>query len=178
MSSEGTSTDLKQFAKRYQYPGVDTCAADGLCGTRCPVSIDTGKMVKSLREEAHGPLAEKIAGVVGSRFDTVAQSIRYSLNGVDRVHQYTGTRFMEQASGLARKASLNKLPLWNKEMPSGSRKINPQPTAEKESSLTVIYFPSCAKKAFWLVQTIGIKATGEGFSTRWARQIIGSSQTS
>jgi D-lactate dehydrogenase len=146
LSSDGASTELQQFAKRYQYPGVDTCAADGLCGTRCPVGIDTGKMVKSLREEAHGPLAEKIAGAVGSRFGSVAQSIRHTLNGIDKVHQYSGTRFMEQASSIARKVSLNTLPLWNREMPSGGRKINHQ-SADANNPLQVIYFPSCASRA-------------------------------
>ena len=32
---------------------------------------------------------------------------------------------MEGGSSLARKLALNKLPLWNKEMPSGVAKIEP-----------------------------------------------------
>ena len=75
LASEGSSREVKRFAKRYQYPGMDTCAADGLCATRCPVEIDTGKMVKALRDEANGPLAEKIAAGVGSQFGKVARTI-------------------------------------------------------------------------------------------------------
>jgi D-lactate dehydrogenase len=146
LESEGSSRALNKFAKRYQYPGMDTCAADGLCGTRCPVGIDTGKMVKALRDEAHGGLSEKIAGVVGSQFSKVAKTIGPVLNGVDSVHRHTSTTFMETSSHIARAATFNTLPLWNKEMPTGSGKIKPKPI-NLANPLKVVYFPSCASRA-------------------------------
>ncbi|NNK96613.1 MAG: FAD-binding oxidoreductase [Desulfobacterales bacterium] len=146
LSSEGSNREVKRFAKRYQYPGMDTCAADGLCATRCPVEIDTGKMVKALRDEANGPLAEKIAGGVGSQFGKVARTISTTLNGVDKLHKLTGTNIMEGGSSIARKLALNKLPLWNKEMPSGVAKIEPTPI-DLANPLKVVYFPSCASRA-------------------------------
>lgn len=146
LESEGSSRDLNKFAKRYQYPGMDTCAADGLCGTRCPVGIDTGKMVKALRDEAHGGLSEKIAGVVGSQFSKVAKTIGPVLNGVDAIHKHTSTTFMETSSHIARTATFNTLPLWNKEMPTGSGKIKPKPI-NLANPLKVVYFPSCASRA-------------------------------
>ena len=60
--------ELARLTRSYRYPGMHTCAADGLCGIRCPVEIDTGKMVKALRQEAHGAAADKIAAGVGSPF--------------------------------------------------------------------------------------------------------------
>ncbi|WP_314149379.1 FAD-binding and (Fe-S)-binding domain-containing protein, partial [uncultured Leifsonia sp.] len=39
----------------YTYQGVQTCAVDGMCATTCPVGINTGDLVRSLRaEDAHG----------------------------------------------------------------------------------------------------------------------------
>ena len=146
IDSEGSTREVKRFAGRYQYPGMDTCAADGLCATRCPVGIDTGKMVKALRDEAHGSLAEKIAGTVGSQFDKVARSIAPVLNGVDGIHKHTSTSFMEGASKIARTVTLDKLPLWNREMPTGSKKIKPRPI-NLSNPLKVVYFPSCASRA-------------------------------
>nr|WP_246060862.1 FAD-binding and (Fe-S)-binding domain-containing protein [Nocardioides dongxiaopingii] len=35
----------------YEYDGIDTCAADGMCATACPVLIDTGALVRRLRAE-------------------------------------------------------------------------------------------------------------------------------
>jgi len=146
LESEGSTREVNRFARRYQYPGMDTCAADGLCATRCPVGIDTGKMVKALRDEANGKLAEKIASGVGSQFDKVARSIAPVLNGVDAVHKHTSTAFMENASMAARAATLKKLPLWNKEMPTGSKKIKARPI-DLSNPLKVVYFPSCASRA-------------------------------
>lgn len=137
---------IKQFARKYQYPAMDTCAADGLCSTRCPVGIDTGKMVKALRDEANGELAEKIAGVVADNFGGIAKTISHTLNGVDQIHKLTGTQFLELASKTLRTASLNTIPLWNKEMPSGVKKIIP-PTFDKNNPDKVVYFPSCASRS-------------------------------
>jgi len=145
----GSATDakkLKELVKAYQYPGKDTCAADSLCSTRCPVGIDTGKMVKALREEAHGKIGNTIADWVGGHFGGVARAISTTLNAVDSVHKMTGTPFMESASTLARKATMNQLPLWNKEMPSGVPKIKVEPEPGTQP-LKVVYFPSCASRA-------------------------------
>ncbi len=146
LEASGNTDELRRFARRYQYPGMDTCAADGLCATRCPVGIDTGKMVKALREEAHGNLANRMANAVGSGFGGVARGISHTLNAVDVVHKYAGTAFMEQASTIARKLTLNNLPMWNREMPSGVKRIQPKPI-DPSNPLKVVYFPSCASRA-------------------------------
>ena len=42
---------LATLEKAYQYDGDATCAADGMCQVKCPVKINTGELIKSLREE-------------------------------------------------------------------------------------------------------------------------------
>ena len=146
MNSDTDPKVVKELTKAYEYPGKDTCAADSLCSTRCPVGIDTGKMVKALREEANGPLANKVADWVGGGFAPLVPTISTTLNIVDSVHKMTGTPFMDVASGLARKATLDNLPLWNKEMPAGVPKIKPEPINEINPR-KVVYFPSCASRS-------------------------------
>ncbi len=34
---------------------VDMCAADGTCSSPCPISIDTGAVMKQLRKQEAGP---------------------------------------------------------------------------------------------------------------------------
>lgn len=146
MAFGADSSEVRRLVKAYRYPGKDTCAADSLCASRCPVGIDTGKMVKALRAEAHGKLAETVAGWVGSGFAPVVRGISTTLNAVDSVHNAVGTKAMENASGLARRASFDILPLWNKEMPAGVPKIEPLPV-DPGQTLKVVYFPSCASRA-------------------------------
>lgn len=146
LALKGKDPGLGPFIRQYQYPGMDTCAADGLCATRCPVGIDTGKMVKALRQEAMGSLAQKIAAGVGNRFGKTTQLVRHGLNAVDLVHRITGTPFMEKASAIARKASFNRLPLWNPMMPCGGKSIHPLPGNGSDTD-KVVYFPSCASRA-------------------------------
>src|SRR6202044_451417 len=47
---------VRELDRDYGYDGLDTCAADGMCQTACPVRIDTGKLVKRLRAERGGSL--------------------------------------------------------------------------------------------------------------------------
>ena len=50
---------LAQLNKSYRYAGNETCATDGLCATSCPVKIDTGKLIKSLRHEGNWKRTKK-----------------------------------------------------------------------------------------------------------------------
>nr|WP_321372521.1 (Fe-S)-binding protein [uncultured Desulfuromusa sp.] len=145
MAADATPQEMKALFKSYQYPGQETCAADGLCGTKCPVGIDTGKMVKALREEANGDLANLVADWVARNFKGVAGTINTTLKTVDKIHQLTGTAFMEHASATARTLTANKLPLWNKEMPSGVMKIKPEPF-DPDNPRQVVYFPACPSR--------------------------------
>lgn len=137
--------EVMALLKAYQYPGPDTCATDGLCGLRCPVEIDTGKMVKVLRKEAHGKLGNRVADWVAKNSGGVSIGINTGLKIVDRLHKTTGTPFMETASKMARRVARGKLPLWNREMPSGGPAIHPEPVNLK-NPLRVVYFPSCTSR--------------------------------
>jgi D-lactate dehydrogenase len=142
----GDAGALRKLIKAYRYPGRDTCAADGLCASRCPVGIDTGKMVKALREEANGSLAKGVANRVADNFAGVARTISATLNAVDTLHTRAGTQVMESAAQLVRQATFGTLPLWNREMPSGAPKVESTPV-NPASPLQVVYFPSCASRA-------------------------------
>ena len=57
-SSNGAdgARDLYQALDReFPYMALDTCATDGLCATACPVSIDTGQLVKRFRNIRASP---------------------------------------------------------------------------------------------------------------------------
>jgi len=62
IARQAPSSALRQkLEEEYEYDGLDTCAADGSCRLACPLGIDTGELVKELREEKHSARAEALA---------------------------------------------------------------------------------------------------------------------
>ncbi len=54
---------VAELQREYDYDGLDTCAADGMCATACPVLIDTGQLVKRLAGRAGtGAGSNRVAG--------------------------------------------------------------------------------------------------------------------
>ncbi len=50
--ARGDRALAEEILDDYDYDGLDTCAADGMCATACPVGIDTGALVRRLRAES------------------------------------------------------------------------------------------------------------------------------
>jgi D-lactate dehydrogenase len=70
---------LERLEHDYAYLGDDTCAADGMCATACPVGIDTGKLTKARRAEARSSLANGIAGLAARHFGWTTAGARAGL---------------------------------------------------------------------------------------------------
>ncbi len=132
------------LAKAFQYSGNETCATDGLCATACPVKIDTGKLIKTLRTEQIGA-NQKRAVWIADRMSGVTSTISTALSTVGFFHSIFGTPLMKGISGGLRTISGNRIPLWNENMPIGAKKINTSKSLK--SANKVVYFPSCINRA-------------------------------
>ncbi len=132
----------------YTYLGEQTCAADGLCATACPVSIDTGKLTKYLRSLKNSPRDIHAAQWFADHYPTVLSGVRYGLTAASAAHAVFGSALMEKISRGLRKLSNNKIPLWNPHMPEAvsARRFR---DIKNSSDRTVVYFPSC------IVRTMG-----------------------
>lgn len=138
---------LAQLLKLYRYDGNETCATDGLCATACPVKIDTGKLIKSIRQEEIGT-GQKRAVWVADRMKLVTRMMRIGLTFVAFVHKLVGTRIMSAVTKGARRISFNKLPSWNPWMPTGAKPIRVNPISrQSKSKFAVVYFPSCINRS-------------------------------
>jgi D-lactate dehydrogenase len=128
----------------YDYAGIDTCAACGLCATVCPVGIETGKLIKALRGEQVSPLAARIGASVGRNYGATTQAVRLGLKIADAMHGVLGTSAMTAVTGSARRLSGDHVPQWTPSMPRGSH-WKPAPQASGRER--VVYFPSCASRS-------------------------------
>jgi D-lactate dehydrogenase len=141
---------LAQLLKSYRYAGNETCATDGLCATACPVKIDTGKLIKSIRTEEIGT-GQKNGIWVADRMRQVTKLMAIGLSFVAFLHTIFGTKLMTALTRAARRLSSNNLPLWNPWMPAGAKPIHLNPTIpksdESKSEFKVVYFPSCINRS-------------------------------
>ncbi len=133
------------LAKAFRYEANETCATDGLCATACPVKIDTGKLIKSLRKEEIGAKT-KVAYAIAAHLDRTTALARTTLSAVGFCHTILGTTLMKGISGGMRAISGNLIPQWNPYLPLGAKKIK-QPQNQIISEKKVVYFSSCINRA-------------------------------
>lgn len=149
----GASSRREQSAMRKQlgqisYELDETCATDGLCGLACPVGIDTGKLVKELRWEKNGKLADKMAGAIARHMGGTTAFVRALLPVPHHLAKVTGYVPMESfAAGLYRLGN-GLIPLWTRHTPSGSKKLTGHyfPSGNVNAP-EVVYFPACITRA-------------------------------
>lgn len=135
--------DTRELEKAYEYQGIDTCAATGLCAQRCPVGINTGELVKKLR--ARNADHVKTADWLGNHFASTLQGARFTL------HVANGARMLLGASRLARlsttltKASKGRVPQWTNAMPQPERAIRFTPPIN-DARPRVVYLAACVSR--------------------------------
>ena len=143
-----------EMTKLYEYSGLDTCATDGLCYLKCPVKIDTGKLVKELRHEGHSKRAENIARSIAANMGTVTAGMRIGLNTVYYLRLITGKKLFGAVATGMNKVTGGLIPLWNEHFPKGAPKIKTGHSASGSKQTTdsakVVYFPSCITRSMGL----------------------------
>lgn len=137
---------LAELNEAFEYSGIDTCAATGLCADRCPVGINTGDFVRArrqLRNQKH----QRTATFLATHFASLERISRFSLLLLSSVQKLIGNQAMSKLSGALRALSRNTLPQWSAYMPQRAHPKQPQkvPVNAAEAK-TVVYMPSCASR--------------------------------
>lgn len=148
MQLEGKEAD--QFADQYDYMGIDTCAGCGLCSTVCPVKINTGDMVRQLRQQrnlSHTNMAQWAA----DHFGNLASAARMAFGIADSSHRLLGSKTMGMVTRSARKLSGKRIGHWSPSTPTAAPKFStqqlaPSDTTVSDHALKVVYLPSCASR--------------------------------
>jgi D-lactate dehydrogenase len=139
------SSRLKAIDEAYSYQGIDTCAADGLCALTCPVGINTGTMMLKKRSQRRGGTAQWIGSLAANYFTGVTAVTRLGLAAANLSHQIFGATLQGGFTGTLRKLSGDRIPLWNRYLPSAG--ALPEPEASGAPGRPrVVYFPSCASR--------------------------------
>ncbi len=151
-----------KLAKEYEYQGIHTCAVDGMCGTACPVLINTGLLVKKLRKQivpspvaaTWTTMAKHWKGTTGT-FSTVL-SLADAMGPLQPV--ITGVNKLARAV-----VSEDAIPLWSNELPGGGkRRERPAPSGE----VTAVYLPACVNVMFGPLEGPGVQVSFEALCAK------------
>ncbi|KQW05383.1 oxidoreductase [Leifsonia sp. Root4] len=106
------------LAAAEEYSSVQTCAADGMCQTACPVLINTGDLVRRLREQDANAPTRTIAAGVASIWGGVSRGASVALSAA-KLAPPVAT--MASAAGRA-VLGRDVVPQWSGDLPRGGAK--------------------------------------------------------
>ncbi|KHK04521.1 FAD-binding and (Fe-S)-binding domain-containing protein [Desulfovibrio sp. TomC] len=142
----GDLGEFTEFHDAYDYFGSATCAADGLCATVCPVSVDTGMFTKDYRRQEASPRGKKIGRFVADHYGLVTWIAGRGLWLSNVVHGLIGTPAMTSMTYGLRKLSGGLVPFWTPYAPKAGPKVELRNTCRGHGR-KVVYFPSCTTRA-------------------------------
>ena len=137
------SAEIESVLHDYSYAGIDTCAADGLCATACPVGINTGEFIKHLRAESIKD--EKPALWIANHFALAERTIGTAVTVGHVAEKVIGKSGVKAVIQAAERISKTTLPKWNHSIPY-AKGLGKSRRWGSSDSAAFIYFPSCISR--------------------------------
>ena len=135
--------DLYQALEReFPYMALDTCATDGLCATACPVSIDTGQLVKRFRNIRASRNAHEWAVRIANNFGLTERLLRTALRLGHVTQRLVGPEKMKSLTRAMKRFAGDNLSEW---MPDTPYAAGPIPKTRKMRA-EAVYFPACISR--------------------------------
>jgi len=140
----GDAAAQADLRKHYAYDGTKTCAACGLCSTVCPMGINTGKLIKSLRTEDWSGFGKAIGGWTSRNYGTMLALSGPGLAAVGAARAVIGDKSFDGLAKAARKATGGLVPKVTHNVPT---KLSFKPKDSVVAGKKLVFLPSCATRS-------------------------------
>ncbi|MGW3949482.1 FAD-binding and (Fe-S)-binding domain-containing protein [Streptomyces sp. NPDC004752] len=138
----GDDERRKVLEEDYAYAGVDSCAADSLCVTACPVTIDTGAVMKRLRGDRHSAFAQAAGRATARHWGAAVKGVRLGLSAAHA----TPAPVVRAATLAARRLGAGELvPDWAAGVP---RPGVARPAPRQAPEARAVFFAACIGSVF------------------------------
>ena len=138
---ENDSNLLKELRLSAQYDVEETCAVDGLCESACPLGINTGSLVTSLRADRNAGIFSNLGELASNHWGTATKAISSVLSAT----KYLPEPIISPINTALRELLGNeRLPLWSPGLPKGG-KVR---VGKSEENAEFVLFSSCLESLF------------------------------
>ena len=162
---------VRKLEDDYTYAGVHTCAVDGMCGTACPVLINTGLLVKKLRREKTTPAGTKAVWTTLAKHWKGTTATFSTVMGItDRLPGPLETTLVGVNQVGRAMLGTDNVPLWSRELPGGGPPRR-RPAAVPSGSATApkvdaVYLPACVNVMFGPLEGPGVQVSFEALCAK------------
>jgi len=161
--------ERRAFDRDLKYQVIDTCAGDSLCALRCPVSIDTGEIVRSLRADRRGMVGRIFAKVIRSRYGAALATGAAILNLARRVQTAAFPRGRSELLRKLNSLSAHNLPAWIPDAPK-AKAYRPATSVDGQAIRgSLVLFSSCANRIFGTAEDGGPQSLMECLALLYRR---------
>lgn len=126
--------------KLFDHSIEQTCATDGLCANECPVNINTGTMVKSLR--FRGSMDPWYVQFMAKNFRITVSMVRWGINLVSVMDKLSGPSSIRKFTKAINKGLTSKIPVWPRRGFTISRPFK----LDNVSDPDFIHFSTCVNR--------------------------------
>ena len=128
--------------REFPYMALDTCATDGLCAIACPVSIDTGQLVKRFRNIRASSRAHEWAVRIARNFSLTERLLRTALRLGHATQNVIGMERMQSLTRAMKRFAGDNLSEWMPDTPYAARPVPKTQKVRAEAD----YFPACISR--------------------------------
>jgi D-lactate dehydrogenase len=137
---------VAELEEDYGYEGLDTCAADGMCQTACPVLIDTGSLVTRLRAERQSPAAQRSWRYAARHWKGASRPGAAALSTAAHLPPALP---MAASTAARRLLGAESVPAWTPDLPPGGRpREAATPGPAPEAAAVAVHFAACVGSMF------------------------------
>lgn len=158
-NQRGDQQLARTMNEEYSYEGVDTCAVDGMCGTVCPLAIDTGNLVRLQRRKRDRPLSDAAWSLAANHWGLVTKGASVAMDVAHALPTTLAPPVIAVDELARRVMGEDLIPLWDPSLPAGGHsRQRPSPP----ETPTALYLPACVNTMFGPEEGPGVQVAFEG----------------